>query len=234
VLYRALNTLLPSECSTKTRIHMESMVKFDELIRHFGPRAVSQLCYEAAADNLGLDAMSRLNSGSRVAAIRKWMDLYKVLQGVDGARRDAIAQAALDWADRQEAESRLDTLDKLVHSHAELMSACSQADGRSRDFTSLASKALWLRYPHEVPLYDSFAQEALWMLSKLEAGLPAIPTNATKYGAFALIWRALYDRYASSIAVIDSKGYPYRVRIFDRILWLLGAPSYTIPGALGN
>jgi hypothetical protein len=210
------------------------MFKFDELITHLGPRAAAQSCYEAPIDNLALDAMNRRSSGSRVAAIRKWMDIYKVLQGVDGARRDAIAQAALEWVDCQEEESRMDTLDKIVHSHAELMAACSKADGRGRDFTSLASKALWLRYPDAVPMYDRFAQEALWMLSKLEPDLPTIPMNASKYGAFALIWRALYDKYAVAISEIDHRGYPYRVRIFDRILWLLGAPSYTIPGALGS
>lgn len=107
---------------------------------------------------------------------------------------------------------------------------CSQAEGRGRDFTSLASKVLWLRYPDEVPLYDGFAQEALWMLSKLEPDLPPIPKSTTKYGEFTLIWRTFYDRYADSIAAIDNDGYPYRIRIFDRILWLLGYPSYIVPG----
>jgi hypothetical protein len=148
--------------------------------------------------------------------------------------RDALAKAVLDWVDSQPDDSRLDTLEGLVHAHAELMAACSKADGRSRDFTSLASKALWLRYPDAVPLYDRFAQEALWMLSKLEPGLPPVseaPDGAPKYAPFALMWRALYDRYAPSIATIDNKGYPYQVRIFDRILWLVGEPVYRPPHA---
>jgi hypothetical protein len=205
---------------------MKAMLNFDILIRHFGPRAVFQLCDEAATDNLGLDAMNRRGSGSRVAAIRKWMDIYKVLQGIDAARRDALAKAVLNWADNQLDDSRLETLDALVRAHADLMAACSQADGRGRDFTSLASKALWLRYPDAVPLYDRFAQEALWMLSKLEPNLPPIPKDAPKYGAFTLIWRTLYDRYAPSIAAVDNKGYSHRVRIFDKILWLIGEPVY--------
>jgi hypothetical protein len=100
------------------------------------------------------------------------------------------------------------------------------ADGRKRNFVSLASKALWLRYPDVVPLYDRFAQDALWILSKLESDLPLVPEGTTRYGAFALIWQTLYDRYAVSVAAIDNKGYPYRVRIFDRILWLIGEPTY--------
>ena len=187
------------------------MLKLNELISHFGPKAVAQLCYEAPTDDLGLAAMNRGDSDGRVAALRKWMDIYKVLQGIDGERRDAIAGATLGWADRQELQSRLDNLDSLVHAHVELMAGCSQADGRGRKFISLVSKAMWLRCPADVSLYDHFAQDALWILSKLEPNLSAIPVNATQYGAFALIWRAFYDKYASSIGAIDTRGYPYRV-----------------------
>jgi hypothetical protein len=112
------------------------------------------------------------------------------------------------------------------------MAACSGADGRGRDFTSLTSKALWLRYPNAVPLYDRFAQEALWMISKLERGLPPTPNGASKYGAFAVRWKFLCDRYAPAIEAIDNKGYPYRVRIFDRILWFIGQPVYGSGGTL--
>lgn len=31
-----------------------------------------------------------------------------------------------------------------------------------------SSKALWLRYPHDVPIFDSFVQRALWVIAKLE------------------------------------------------------------------
>jgi hypothetical protein len=174
----------------------ETMLDFEAVIQHLGPAAVSQLRYEATVDDLGLIAMSQPGADGRVAAIRKWMDLYKVFLGITGAKRDAIAKTTLDWADRQDEDSKLDTLDSLVHAHAELMAACSGADGRGRDFTSLTSKALWLRYPHAVPLYDRFAQEALWMISKLERGLPPTPNGASKYGAFVVRWKFLYDRYA--------------------------------------
>jgi hypothetical protein len=35
-----------------------------------------------------------------------------------------------------------------------------------------------------------------------------------------------YDRYAWALAAIDLRGYPYRVRIFDKILWIIGFPAY--------
>jgi predicted small secreted protein len=205
---------------------MKAMLDLDALIGNFGPRAVSLLCAEAAINNKAMEAIHRQDFDNRVQSVRSWLDLYKVLQGIDGFRRDALARAVLDWADHRSGDSRLATLDAIVHAHADLMAACSGADGRGRDFTSLASKVLWLRYPEEVPLYDRFAQEALWMLSKLEPGLPPVPKSALKYDAFVLIWKTLYDRYALSLGAIDNKGYPYRVRIFDRILWLIGEPVY--------
>jgi hypothetical protein len=64
------------------------------------------------------------------------------------------------------------------------MTVCSHADGRSRDFTSLASKALWLSYPHDVPIFDSFVQRALWVIAKLEDGGMKGPTGGSEYRRF--------------------------------------------------
>jgi len=58
--------------------------------------------------------------------------------------------------------------------------------------------------------------------------------NPFKNGPFVLIWRTLYDRYAPSSDAIDNNGYPYRVRIFDRILWLIGEPVYGFSKSPGS
>ena len=213
---------------------MNSILGFDALIRYFGPEAIRRLSAEVDWDKKAFEVVGNTGSERRPENLRDWLSSYAVFQGIDNSRRDALTRAVLNWTDNRPHNSRLDTLHTLVGAHADLMAACSQADGRSRDFTSLASKALWLRYPDVVPMYDRFVQEALWMLSKLEPDLPAVidaPHSASKYGPFALVWRTLYDRYAPSIAAIDSSGYPYRVRIFDRILWLIGEPVYGLSKA---
>ena len=64
------------------------------------------------------------------------------------------------------------------------------------------------------------------MISKLDPNLPPIPDGSTRYGAFAFTWRALYEGHAASITAVDACGYPFRVRIFDRILLLIGEPAY--------
>jgi hypothetical protein len=149
-----------------------------------------------------------------------------VFQGIDNATRTAITEAVLHWADLQAAGSRLANLDALVNSHAGLMADCAAANGQQRNFTSLASKALWLRYPHDVPMFDSFAQRALWITSKIEKDIAPPDVAESEYRKFAYWWRALFERYATTIASIDMQGYPYPVRIFDKILWIIGAPTY--------
>jgi hypothetical protein len=91
----------------------------------------------------------------------------------------------------------------------------------------LASKALWLCYPGSVPLYDSYAQRALWVICKLEKEIPTLPENEPEYRKFVHVWKAVYDRYAGAINSIEIGTYPYRVRIFDKILWLIGEPRYS-------
>lgn len=204
------------------------MLNFDALIRHFGPAAVEMSLRESEQDSKAISAIRDQWMENRTKAIRKWLNFYNALQGLKGDKRDAVSETALKWADSQTSESKLETMVALVNAHADLEKACSQAYGKDREFTSLASKALWLRYPNQIPICDGFVEQALWTLSKLEPDLPSVPEGATRYGAFVLIWRTLYDRYAPSIAAIDNKGYPYRVRIFDRILWLVGAPVYGI------
>ena len=138
---------------------MEAILAFDALIRYFGPGAIRRLSDEADWDKKALDAVRKRSAERRVETLRSWLSSYAVFQGIDTSRRDALAKAVLSWTDNQPDDSQLDSLDALVRAHAHLMGACSQAYGRSRDFTSLASKALWLRYPDVVPLYDRFAQE---------------------------------------------------------------------------
>ena len=48
-----------------------------------------------------------------------------------------------------------------------------------------------------------------------------------KAGLFAHAWKALYGRYEQTFATLDFKGYPYRVRIFNKVLWIIGTPAYS-------
>jgi hypothetical protein len=214
-----------------------AILDFGALIRELGSRAVdlsiSESNHKSINDNMAIAAVMDQDAENRVVSLRKWIEYYKVFQGLSGEERNSITQAVLSWIDSREQDSRLRDLNSLLSAHTALANACAAPLGKMRNFTSLASKALWLRYPNEVPLYDRYAQQALCMLAKITPDLPRVSKSADSYEAFALVWRALYDRHASDIAAIPHKGYPYSVRIFDRILWILGATKYTVASALG-
>ena len=207
------------------------------LIREIGPTAVELSIRESnrksVSDNLAIDAIMDPVADGRSSSLRKWLEYYRVFQGLNDRQRNSVSAAVLAWIDGRESNSHLQDLNSLFSAHASLASACVEGFQGKRNFTSLASKALWLRYPNEVPLYDHYAQQALWMLAKIEPDLPKASKSASSYESFAIIWRAFYDRYSSDIAAIPHQGYPYSVRIFDRILWILGAPKYTVAAAIG-
>jgi len=203
------------------------LIDFAAVIRHFGPEAVcQQLREEKILDRPALASLRDKNAPDRVGVLCRWFYNYRVFQGIPADKRVAVTSAVLQWADTKNLEAKPITVDEVGQAHAELMIDCSKADGRNRDFTSLASKALWLCYPYDVPIFDSFTQRALWVIAKLEAGGMAGLAEGSEYHRFLHTWKALYDRYTVPLNEIDMQGYPYRVRVFDKILWMIGTRDY--------
>jgi len=65
----------------------------------------------------------------------------------------------------------------------------------------------------------------------MESDVASVDREKSEYRKFAYVWKALYERHAPAIAAVDTKGYPYRVRVFDGILWDIGRPEYTLSAA---
>ena len=97
-------------------------------------------------------------------------------------------------------------------------------DQTPRSLTSLTSKALWCCYPDAIPIFDSYAQRALWVMSRLMGFDP--PEDDEPYARFLSTWLKLYR----GLVINDDRlgGYPYKVRVFDRILWIIGQPDYGV------
>jgi len=205
------------------------LIDFNAVISKYGAVALRlQRNTVEVADNLALDSLRNHDLPARANDIRHWLWEYNVLQGINVGNGNAIAQAILDWYDAR-ASRNVSTLDEIVAAHSELMEACTNACDGQRQFTSLASKALWLCYPDHVPIFDSFAQRALWMICKLDKEINPPNEEAPEYGKFVHYWMEIYRRYSVSIESIDIGDYPYRVRVFDKILWILGTKEYAIP-----
>jgi len=211
------------------------MIDFEAIIRRLWANAIKCLKSDHIRyDVKALDALSREDDPKRRDTIRDWLQDNKVfrVRGV-ATQRDKIADAVLRWADSRDPDRNLNGPDALNEAHKELMMFVCDAyiDGsqnRRREFTSLTSKALWLCYPDKIPIFDSYTQRALWVLAKLEIGIAARPSGANYY-QFVSVWTQFYERYLDTISGLDADGYQYRVRVFDRILWMIGKDQYTFP-----
>ena len=211
------------------------VISFETVIRRFGPQALRlQLEESEKIDSKTLLLLENRTASGRSEGVRSWLQSYQVFQGIEGPKRIAIAAVVVEWADARDAQRNLANVDSLVKAHGEMMATCERANGVKRDFTSLASKVLWLCYPQDVPLFDSFAQCALHVVSKLEADIAPLSDSNSEYQQFVHVWMALYHRYTNAVTAIDIGDYPYRVRIFDKILWLLGEPRYGLREALSE
>ncbi len=199
---------------------------FEYAVHRFAPLALSQLrnVYEGEqGDKKAIEALKDRNAGeeARCKVVKRWLQNYSVFQGISDADRMLFTAAIVKWADSRILQTDLN-VEGIITAHKSLCSALQEI--QNRKFTSMASKALWLCYPKSVPMYDSFVDHSLLVISKLENIYP-IPDRKSEYHQFVHIWQVLYGRYSDALAIYESV-YPYRVRIFDKILWLIGDRRY--------
>lgn len=215
------------------------LIDFEAVIRDFWPKALRTIqdWGDLEHDGEGIKAVTDKQLPTRRQDLRGWLRSYGVFQGLTSAQRDQIVDGVLAWADGRNLLRDLTTPEALADTHRELMGAICKAfmanspEAKKRDFTSLASKALWLCYPYSVPIFDGWARHALYIVSKIEDGVTPISERRPEYEQFVHVWKHLYTKYEWVLGSLDMGTYPYRVRVFDRILWLIGRPSYQIEWA---
>ena len=209
------------------------MMNFEEVVHHYWRKALRTIKEdpkELEHDREAIKAVTDTNTerSTRQKDLRAWFHYYRVFQGLTRAQRDEITEAVLVWSDARDPRRDLTTPEALAEAHAELMKVVCQAYGKNRDFTSLASKALWLCYPHSVPIYDRNVRNTLHIIGKIEDGITTISEKSPEYAQFVHVWKQLYARHEGTIENLDVGTYPYRVRVFDRVLLLIGQPTYRV------
>lgn len=50
--------------------------------------------------------------------------------------------------------------------------------------------------------------------------------NGTGYATFVRCWIVVYQDVEALIAQLNRHRYPYNVRLFDKLLWILGEETY--------
>jgi|HubBroStandDraft_6_1064221.scaffolds.fasta_scaffold246454_2 hypothetical protein len=209
------------------------MIDLNQIVEHFLDEAIRQCRNGGSKDEAVIRSLNdRIESTEvRRSELLKWLWYHGVLQGLHKADRNAVASAIVEFADARVASSCPTTEEEIIKKFDDLYGRCSskvrlKKDHTPRSLVSLTSKALWCCYPDSIPLFDAYSQRALWILSRL-MGLERSPQALPPYHRFVSLWLNLYRCVERTIGDGDRLGgYPYKVRVFDRILWIIGEPDY--------
>lgn len=193
-------------------------------------------CFEAdtAPDGrtVSVVANKTLERRAREDQVKAWLGYYKVILFFPPDRSRAIAHEILEFADEPRPESLNQCPAQIVRQYQRLRSGIqplappAPRTNRQRQVTSLTSKALWLCYPHDVPIFDDYALRALLVISRACRIYPK--PDQEHYASFVDVWLQFYDRIRSVIDHSDLHGYPYKMRVLDGFLWYLGRPEFDV------
>jgi hypothetical protein len=185
-------------------------------------------------DDIVIRALNNSNDRveDRAKSLYNWLKAYGVFQGLTQADRLGLVRAIIEYADsRPDADCILSEAE-IIKRFAKLYQRCGprvrpKMDGTPRDLTSLTSKALWCCYPHSIPIFDAYALRGLWAISRLDnLDRPPLEMQYSPYSRFVAVWLSIYKRVESLIAEDHLQSYPYKVRVFDKILWIVGQPDF--------
>ena len=171
-------------------------------------------------------------NSDRERGVRRWLNVYKALLFFPPDNSMKIAGEIIKFAHERQRTTLHQNKDRIISEYVCLRErirqfAPSLKSGNPKEVTSLTSKALWCCYPYDVPIFDSYAVDALRVISRLSRIAPE--PNQSEYACFVDVWSQVYSEIVSVIEEADLNGYPYKVRVLDRLLWDLGQPSYYTP-----
>lgn len=210
------------------------MINLNEIIEHFLDEAIlRQINDSQNQDEVAIAAIAsnHNNYEKRSEDLLRWLNRHSVFQNFYRCQRQEITEKIISFSDINKINKKSITRDKIIKRYEELYDFCQckipkTEKDKLRDVTSLLSKALWCFHPHSIPVFDSFAQRTLWIISRLEEiDRPESGNDKlSRYRNFTTVWFTLYDQFEVSNARL--RGYPYKVRVFDKILWIVGQPDY--------
>lgn len=194
----------------------------------------------------------RNRTNTRHEKLKSWLTDYRVFNGLL-KHKDVVTTAILDVAAVNPDLQKIDSFQKLKDAFPLLFNAAAAPLGKKakdepRNVTSLSSKALWCLSPDFVPIFDSYAQGALFVVARLYGLEPVAGRQAPRadwqnwddfmgYFEFADIWwkmrllpeidQLLEEEYLKH----DWHGWPFGkaavlTRMFDKLLWILGQGSF--------
>jgi hypothetical protein len=192
-------------------------------------------------------------------AVTQWGDHYKVLRIKKNVRPNLV-KALINGAPQIKSALVATTANarhaEIVQKHADIGTLCNtvqgvrKKNGKDRNFTSLASKLLWLLFPDQVPIFDDRAWRAINVVARLveKAETPDPDKSdftlnefcaflklhvlcfSSIYGQIDKIiseeFDAIFDGAARQVTAITKEDaerqYANHITVIDQILWHLG------------
>lgn len=196
-----------------------------------GPRSAFQEDDRKDLAMLAVLSDRALPSEVRVASMAEWLRAYGVHR-IPGVTASGLASIVIAYADDRSLGRDVGmTIPELLNEFDQLRSKFKlylhtvAPAAERRAIESLTSKALWCCYPSSTPILDHYAENAVRMLCRLQG--QKLTSNGQRYADFVDAWFNLYALVESSIPSDALSFFPYKVRLFDHMLWWLGQDNYS-------
>jgi hypothetical protein len=209
------------------------MLDLKEITEDFIRTRLSDFAIETDPDVATVRAIADkdMKHEKREEQVLVFLRYYKVIWFFPPENSRTIARRIVEFADEPRPKaldqskasiiSEYKKLEERIQPFAPLTKAREQ-----RKVTSLTSKALWCCYPQDIPIFDNNAQRALQMVSRICHIFPE--PGQDNYSRFIDVWLQLYRKIEPVIDQADLKGFPYKIRVLDGLLWYLGKPEFDL------
>jgi len=186
--------------------------------------------FEVIADiqNNSLDAIT----------LERWMRKYSLFRGLKKEVCLDIAQSIVDKSETIKKKLRLNS-NQVSSEIFEYVLDCMY-QSYPRKWVSAASKVLWCFEPNNIVIYDSYVEKVITViqpiipeLNKFERigncpsyskanGNKNIADYYCHYSDLVINLYKIYESYLYEVMKDQNVDYPYRLRLFDKLLWILG------------
>ncbi|MCB2213193.1 hypothetical protein KQI52_13850 [bacterium] len=115
---------------------------------------------------------SMLNGNVKHRDLKEWMRVYGLFQGIKSEDRDTIVNNFIDYNN-----NHIRILDVDLHTYFEVFGDIFDIlyNAKKRMWISASTKLMWLMYPDETIIYDSFVFRSVVIIQSLDSELSKLP-----------------------------------------------------------
>lgn len=169
-----------------------------------------------------------------IESVSDFMQSYGLFQGIEKEKRIAMAQEFIQFVNDRNPNQVLNIEVDFNTLHTKLYYASG-----NRKCLSATSKLLWCMYPNDIVIYDAFVARAILILQCLDKDLASLArfdvppqkspdsTSMTQYYmSYYNLVITLFNKnkdVLTELRDLHPNDYKYDLRIFDKLLWMMGS-----------